>query len=58
VASGTVGSTKLVIRVDGARRLTEAARAGLQTRLEALVDLAWSTKNSRGLTADYAETRV
>jgi predicted nucleotide-binding protein (sugar kinase/HSP70/actin superfamily) len=36
----------------------QTGRAGMQTRLEALVDLAWSTKNNRGVAAEYAGARA
>lgn len=36
----------------------QTGRTGMQTRLEALVDLAWSTKNNRGVAAEYAAARV
>ncbi len=36
----------------------QTGRAGMQTRLEALVDLAWATQNNRRPAADYAEARA
>jgi predicted nucleotide-binding protein (sugar kinase/HSP70/actin superfamily) len=36
----------------------QTARTGIQTRMEALLDLAWSNKRNRDTTADFAPARI